>query len=199
MKMRHFLCYFLLWTALVSPALAHHIMGIPHYAYDKNYPQLPFVETTAQSGDWDLRLTYLPGVVEPGQRIRFKLYGKNRVSGDPLRVPLVGQARKVAFGSKPKPLGEAFPVRVGKGPEGNDYKFFLTFPDYDSYEILIRFEFPGGSVEEIPFPVAVGVTDDTNLLIGAVGLLCFAVICVRVVKTREAAARQEVRAGKVKA
>lgn len=165
-----------------APVAAHHIMGIPHYAYDENYPQLPFVEVTAQSGAWDLRFTYFPGLIQPGERIRFKLYGRHRESGEPLRVPLVAQLRRRRFAAASEPLAEPFPLRVGKGPEGNDYKFFKTFPDYDSYEVLVRFPFPDGSVEEIPFPVDVGQSDDTPLLAAAFGLLLAAVVTVRVLK-----------------
>lgn len=164
---------------------AHHIIGIPHYAYDESYPQLPFVEIVATSGPWDIRMTYMPGLIEPGQRIRFKLYAVHRESREPLRRDLVGQVRCRRFGARPEPVAEPFPIRVGKGPEGNDYKFFLEFPGYDAYEVLVRFEFPDGAVEEIPFPVAVGVTDDTPVLGGAVLLILVAALAVRYLKGRE--------------
>lgn len=176
-------------TACVS-ASAHHILGVPHYAYDENYPQLPFVEVMARSGDWDLRLTYYPGIIQPGERIRFKLYGRHVETKEPLRVPLTGLVQKVAWGQGAAALGEPFAIRVGKGPEGNDYKFFLEFPDYEAYQVLVRFEFPDGGTEEIPFPVTVGVSDDTPLLLGALLVLVGAIITARVLKSRPRAARE---------
>lgn len=176
----------LLLGALATALSAHHIIGIPHYAYDENYPQLPFVEIVATSGPWDIRMTYLPGIIEPNQRIRFKLYAVHRETREPLREDLVGQVRKVRFGQAPEPVAPAFPIRVGKGPEGNDYKFFHEFPSYDEYQVLVRFEFPDGGVEEIPFPVTVGTTDDTPVLAGAVILILLAAVIVRYLKGRDA-------------
>lgn len=169
----------------LSPAAlrAHHILGIPHYAYDEAYPELPFVEIMAQSGDWDLRMSYMPGIVRAGDRVRVKLYGKSRSTGRPLQIPLVGQLRKVRFGRR-EPVAEAFPIEVGKGPEGNDYKFFLTLPETEDYEILIRFPFPGVEVEEIPFPIKVGETDDRYFFGAAVALLAGLVLFVRFKKAR---------------
>lgn len=171
---------------VAGAAQAHHIIGIPHYAYDESYPQLPFVEIVATSGDWDIRMTYMPGIIEPGQRVRFKLYAVHRETREPLREDLVGQVRRVRFGARPEAAAPAFPIRVGKGPEGNDYKFFQEFPSYDAYEVLVRFEFPDGAVEEIPFPVTVGVTDDTPVLGGAILLVLAAALTVRYLKGKEA-------------
>lgn len=175
----------ILLVFLATSAGAHHIMGIPHYAYDENYPQLPFVEITAQSGPWDLRLTYFPGIIQPGERIRFKLYGRHRETGEPLRVPLVGRVEQRAFLRAAAPVGEPFPIRVGKGPEGNDYKFFLSFPEHEAYQVRVRFPFPGLPAEEIPFPVDVGVTDDTPLFLLALGAFAGLVLYVRIQKRRE--------------
>jgi hypothetical protein len=174
-----------LLALVAGAAWSHHIIGIPHYAYDENYPQLPFVEIVATSGPWDIRMSYMPGIIEPGQRVRFKLYAVHRETREPLRKDLVGQVRRLRFGGSPEPVAPAFPIRVGKGPEGNDYKFFHEFPSYDAFEVLVRFEFPDGAVEEIPFPVTVGVTDDTPVLGGAILLVFFAAVVVRYLKGRD--------------
>ncbi len=179
-----------LWVALVlaglgaGPARGHHILGIPHYAYDENYPQVAFVEILAQSGPYDIRMSYMPGIVEAGARIRFKLYAVDRGTHQPFRLPLTGRVEKVRFGRSPEVVVEEFPIEVGTGPEGNDYKFFLSFPEVEAYRVVVRFPFPGVDAEEIPFPVQVGVTDDTPLLVGALACLVAMVVGVRFAKRR---------------
>ena len=44
---------------------AHHIMGIPHYSYDENYPQAPVLKLVEIVGDWKIQLTGYPGQPKP--------------------------------------------------------------------------------------------------------------------------------------
>jgi hypothetical protein len=188
--MSRFPCRFLVLgicgaAAVLVPASAraHHILGLPHYKYDESYPQIPFVEVQAQTAAHTLTFTYLPGTPVPGERVRFKLYVQAMASGKPFREPLTAQFFRAHTFGDDEPLGEPFTLRVGSGPEGNDYKFFYTFDANDSY--VLRLSFPeGGTVEVVPFPVQVGQTDDRPLLLGAVVILIGTIIGVRIAKTR---------------
>lgn len=162
---------------------AHHILGIPHYKYGKDYPQIPYLEVLAQVGASDLDFTYFPGMPKPGERVRFKLYVRNRESGEVFRQPLAVEVVRKRFLRAAVPVAEPFEIRPGIGPEKNDYKFFLTFDDAEAYEI--RVHFPNGEgIETIPFPVVIGKTDDRPLIFGAVGILGLAVGSVAIVKRR---------------
>ena len=44
----------LLWP---QTAAAHHILGLPHYSYKENYPQVPTLEYPATSGPYDILMT----------------------------------------------------------------------------------------------------------------------------------------------
>ncbi len=163
-----------------STAEAHHILGIPHYKYSEEYPQIPFVEIMAQTGPHDLHFTYFPGTPQPGEAIRFKLYAKNRASGEPFREPLAIEVRKTRFLAQSTLISEK-EIRTGIGPEANDYKFFLTFEEAEAYEVHLKFP-NGEGLENIPFPVTIGKTDDRPLFFGAAALLLLSIFVVAVVK-----------------
>ncbi len=172
-----------LLLGLPGAAAAHHILGLPHYKYSKDYPQIPFVEIMARTRHHELTFTYFPGTPEPGQRVRFKLYVKDMRDGKPFRKPLAAQVVQRRFIRDNLPLGERLTLRTGVGPEANDYKFFLTFPNAEAYEVQVTFP-EGGAVEVIPFAVTIGQTDDRPLLLGAAGTLALAVVIVALINRR---------------
>ena len=173
----------LMLFAMPSLAAAHHILGIPHYKYDENYPQIPFLEVIAQVGPTDLDFTYFPGIPNPGDAVRFKLYVHNRDTGEAFRDPLTVHVVRKRFLQGDAAVVAPFEIRPGVGPEKNDYKFFLTFEAAEAYEV--RVQFPNGDgFEVIPFPVVIGKTDDRPLLFGAVGILGMTVVSVAMVKKK---------------
>lgn len=157
-------------------------MGIPHYKYGEEYPQIPYVEVMAQTTKHDLHFTYYPGTPVPGERVRFKLYVKDRQTGEPFRESLPVQIVQKTFFGPPIPVAERT-IQVGVGPEKNDYKFFETFDAAEAFEV--RVDFPDGErMERIPFPVTIGETDDRPLIFGAAGIVGLTVIAVAVAKRR---------------
>lgn len=179
----------LLVAALPTAVAAHHILGIPHYKYDDTYPQIPYLEVIAQVGSTDLDFTYFPGIPEPGQAVRFKLYVHDRVTGEVFREPLRARVVRTTFFGGDTVVAEPFQIRTGKGPEGNDYKFFLTFAAAEAYEVQVSFP-NGDQVEVIPFPVVIGETDDTPLIFGAAGVLGLTVVAVAIVKKKRRSAHR---------
>lgn len=163
-------------------AMGHHILGIPHYKYGTDYPQIPYAEVLAEVGDYNIHFTYFPGTPKPGERVRFKLYAFNRETKELFLEPLkVVFRRKTTFGSEA--YGEPTTIRPGVGPEKNDYKFFTSFDEATAYQVEVHFP-NDGDIEKIPFPVQIGETDPRPLLLGAIGILGFAVIGVGVAKRR---------------
>jgi hypothetical protein len=167
---------------------AHHVLGLPHYKYGDEYPQIPYLEVIAQVGSTDLDFTYFPGIPRPGESVRFKLYIRDRETGEPYREPLRAEVVKRRFLRRPTQVAAPFEIRTGSGPEKNDYKFFLTFQEPEAYQVRVHFPH-GGAVETIPFPVVIGKTDDRPLLFAAAGLLGLAVVAVAMVKRRRRGAR----------
>jgi hypothetical protein len=168
-----------------TSALAHHILGLPHYKYGDDYPQIPYVEVLAQVESYDLYFTYFPGTPKPGERIRFKLYIVDRETNEPFREPLRVDMLETRAVRADRVIEGPLTIQPGVGPEANDYKFFYAFSDADAY--AVRVHFPNGAsgeFERIAFPVQIGETDTRPLLGGAVLILGLSITSVAVVKRR---------------
>ncbi|MBW2459349.1 MAG: hypothetical protein JRI68_32955 [Deltaproteobacteria bacterium] len=172
----------LTWISWAQHAHGHHILGLPHYKYGDDYPQIPYVEILGQVDTKALHFTYFPGTPKPGERVRFKLYVKDQRTGEPFREPLRAVVVRKQTLQRAEQL-EVLELRTGQGPEGNDYKFFHVFDHPEAFEIRVTFPTSNGS-EVVPFPVHIGVTDTRPLFGGAVAVLVLAIGTVAVVKRR---------------
>ncbi|MCA9621642.1 MAG: hypothetical protein KC731_21615 [Myxococcales bacterium] len=170
-------------SLLGGAAAAHHILGIPHYKYSEEYPQIPFLEVLAQTPEADVYFTHMPGTPRPGEDVRFKIYATRRPGGEPLTPAMKVEVFRKEFGGGLHAVAAPFSLEAGLGPEANDFKFFMAFAEPEAY--VVRVHFPeGGRTEVIDFPVTIGETDDRPLFGGAVGLLFAAVAAVAVMKRR---------------
>ncbi|MEK6544149.1 MAG: hypothetical protein AABZ44_06925, partial [Elusimicrobiota bacterium] len=66
-----------------APLYAHHILGIPHYTYDENYPQMPYVKLVERVGRWEFQITGFPGHPKPGERTQWNVYAHDIVTHQP--------------------------------------------------------------------------------------------------------------------
>ncbi len=176
-----------MWLAaatLAAPTAAHHILGIPHYKYSEEYPQIPFVEVQARTPYSDVHFTYLPGTPRPGQDVRFKLYAKRRADGTPRTPKMMVEVVKHTFLGGTEPVLAPFEIEAGDGPESNDFKFFLRFEEAEAYAVRVHYPDESGEIERIDFPVTIGATDDRPLFAGAFGVVALAVATVFVVKRK---------------
>lgn len=168
---------------IAGPAAAHHILGIPHYKYSEEYPQIPFVEVQAQTPDSDVHFTYMPGTPRPGEDVRFKIYAKHRADGTPRTPTMKVEVLKKTFFGGDEPIMDPFEIEPGSGPEAHDFKFFLRFEQAEAYQV--RLHYPDDKqMEVIDFPVTIGETDDRPLIAGAFGSLVVAAVAVGVTKRR---------------
>jgi hypothetical protein len=169
---------------LSAPAAAHHILGIPHYKYSEEYPQIPYVEVEAQTPHSELHFTYMPGTPRPGQDVRFKLYAKSLTDGTPRTPPMKVEVMKNSFIGDPEPVMEAFTIEPGVGPEANDFKFFLRFEEAEAFIVRVHYLDENDQTEVIDFPVTIGETDDRPLIAAAFGIIVFAAAAVGITKRR---------------
>ena len=66
---------------LLTAASGHHILGIPHYSYDEDYPQTPILTYRLMAGAYEVRMTGYPGVPVPGERCDLHVYIQDPDSG----------------------------------------------------------------------------------------------------------------------
>lgn len=180
-----------LLAGAASVAHAHHIIGIPHYAYDQNYPQAPVLKLLERVGSWDFQLTSYPGTPTPGERTEIHLYvadaATRAVYRDSVRIEVFAVS---AFGANERVYGPC----EDTGDE-KLFKFQPVYPADGNYEIV--FSFPDGDViSTLRFPMVVGEPGSPFWSVGlyAAGLLCFVVVirAIRIKRERRRRAQQAV-------
>lgn len=156
-----------------SPAGAHHILGIPHYAYEEEYPQTPVLTFTVTAGPHEVKMTSYPGNPQPGEACSIHLYITRRDSG----APFDGEVVLSVF--KDRLLGEG-PVIYGP-VEGHleeaMYKFYPRFDEEANYVVRVAFE-ADGEHWIIDMPMVAGEPGSPWATLGlfAGGLIVFVVV-----------------------
>ena len=165
----------LILAVLLIPAAAHahHIMGIPHYAYDEQYPQTPVLTYRVDAGPYELRMTGYPGHPKPGERSSIHVYINRRdngaLYGSMVRATVFQDAMigddPVVYG----PIDAAIEERV--------FKFYPTYQEVANYTIRIEFD-----VEGVPWiidlPMVVGEPGSPMAVLGGIagGTLLFLIV-----------------------
>lgn len=176
------------WLALVvtlaaaGPARAHHILGIPHYAYDEQYPQTPVLTYRVDAGAWEVKTTGYPGVPQPGERTSFHVYLRHRESGRLFDGPVtLTVKRDRLIGSDPVVYGPATAEQ-----EEAVFKFHPEFAETANYVVRIHFD-ADGAPWDIDLPVVVGEPGSPWLVLGGAGaLLALFLLVVRAVRIKRA-------------
>ena len=177
----------LLVSLTATSALSHHILGIPHYAYDKEWPQAPVLKLVEKVGEWEVTLTGYPGRPKPGVRADVTVYAWDPATGAVYDGAVRLEAAQV------RALGGQHPFF---GPEesrrnGTLHKFSVTYPEDGNYEMTLHLT-AGGVPSTLRFPLVVGDPPSPwrPLGLGAGGFLLFIVTvrAVRIKRSRRAAA-----------
>ncbi len=140
-------------TLLLMPrvAVAHHILGLPHYSYKENYPQRPTLEYPATTGPYDVLFTSYPGVPVPGEPANLAFYIKDRESKRVYDEPLtIRVLRTATFGDN-----ELILPSTTRTPFDHEYKLHMTFPIDGEYIVELSMSVEG-RVEVIPFLMIAG-------------------------------------------
>ena len=137
---------------LLAPVLyAHHILGIPHYAYDEEYPQAPVITYKVEAGPYLLNLTGYPGKPVPGELSQMHVYIRRTaqetdVFPGPIQVEI---HREMFLGEKCifKPTETRF--------DENLHKFSPVYEEEGRYRVRLEMRLEGEPYE-IDFPMIVG-------------------------------------------
>ncbi len=154
-------------AALLTPApsAAHHILGIPHYAYDEQYPQTPVLTYRLEAGANEVRMTGYPGVPAPGERCSLHVYIRRTDTGalfDDKVTLTVTEDRLI--GTDPIVYG---PVTAGL--EEAVYKFFPQFDSEANFSARIEFE-ADGAPWVIDLPIVVGEPGSPWIVLGSIAV-----------------------------
>jgi hypothetical protein len=175
-------------------AFAHHILGIPHYAYDERYPQTPVLTYRMEAGPREVKMTGYPGVPVPGERWSLHVYVRDRDTGTPFDGGVTATVMRdrwlredpIVYGPRTAALEEAV------------YKFYPEFDAEGDY--LVRFTFEAdGTPWTVDLPVVAGEPGSPGAVLVAVmaAMLIFLIVirAVRIKVRRHAARAPERRAG----
>ncbi len=168
---------------------AHHILGLPHYSYKENYPQVPTLEYPASAGPYDIVMTSYPGVPTPGEAANVAFYIRNRDSEAPFSNAVNVRVLQTATFGRSKTVLETTRIE----PMDNMHKMAVTFPQDGEFIVELTMDVEG-QVEVIPFLMVAGhPTATASVLAGIGGGLALFIIVVRAVKIK-AKRRQSVSA-----
>lgn len=165
---------------LAGVAAAHHILGIPHYAYDESYPQAPVITYSVVAGPYLVKVTGYPGKPSPGELAQVHAY-VTRVD-DPselFRGPIDARLERDGL------LGPS----VVWGPsaarfEENLHKLAPRFGEEGRYRLRLELDLEGQPYE-IDFPLVVGQpADPTATLLGWGAALALLVVAVRAARIK---------------
>jgi hypothetical protein len=171
-----------LFSSMAVTADAHHILGVPHYAYDDDYPQTPVLTYRVDAGAYDVKMTGYPGKVEPGQRCSLHLYVHHKASGEVLDVPITMRVTldrllvedPVVYG----PMQARLDERI--------YKFHPHFDEEGEYLVNVQFE-ADGEPWSIDLPLVVGEPSSPLLLLGtSVAGLTLLIVALRAIRIKRA-------------
>ncbi len=154
-----------LWMFAPAAATAHHILGIPHYAYDEQYPQTPVLTYRVDAGAHEVRMTGYPGVPAPGERCSLHVYIRRSDSGatfDDQVTLTVSEDRLI--GTDPVVYG---PVTATL--EESVYKFFPEFESEANYTARIEFH-ADNEPWMIDLPMVVGEPGSPWLVLAGVAV-----------------------------
>lgn len=188
--MRRAACTGLLLLFVASTSHAHHIMGIPHYAYDERYPQTPILTYVAELGPNEVRMTGYPGIPQPGERCSLHVYIQEIESKELFEGDVTLTVYREGLFSDDEIIYGPMTVEI----EENVYKFYPEFDWEANYLVRIQY-----AAEDAPWtidlPMVVGNPGSPWKLLsaGIAGVILFLVVirAVRIKRTR--ARRHELR------
>ena len=180
MKTRRILSLCLVPTLLTCSATAHHILGLPHYSYKENYPQVPTLEYPARSGPYEILMTCYPGKPKPGEAANLAIYIKDETNGLPYNRPIQVRVLQTFTFGRNKDILPASAVPFFEQP----HEVSVTFPNDGEYIVELTMEVEG-SPEIIPFLMVASEPSATVSVLVALGLfLALFLIVVRAVRIK---------------
>ena len=173
MTMLRWIAVGLLWLLATELAAAHHILGVPHYAYDESYPQAPVITYVVEAGPYKINVTGYPGRPAPGELGEVHAYirratDESEVFAGPISARLERDRMlgpEVVWG----PLDTRF--------EENLHKLTPSYGEAGNYRIRLEMMLEGQPYE-IDFPMVVGdpASATATLLAWGGSLLAFVVL-----------------------
>jgi hypothetical protein len=185
-RKRAVLCAFSL-VALSAVAAAHHIMGVPHYAYDESYPQAPVITYAVEAGPYVIKLTGYPGRPAPGELSEVRAYISRSEGGEVFEGPISARIERDGL-LGPEVIWGPTETRF----EENLHKLSPRYGEAGNYRVRLEMMLEGQPYE-IDFPLVVGdPADPAAVLVAWGGALLALIVMVRAARIKLARRRRAV-------
>lgn len=136
---------------LALVASAHHIMGIPHYAYDESYPQAPVITYAVEAGPYLVKVTGYPGRPGPHSLAEVHAYvTRASDASDVFDGPIAARLERDGL-LGPKVVWGPIETRF----EENLHKLAPRFGEAGNYRVRLEMMLEGQPYE-IDFPIVAG-------------------------------------------
>ena len=151
---------------LMVPArcAAHHILGVPHYAYDEEYPQTPVLTYSAEAGDFEVKTTAYPSEIVAGEPVTLHVYVRDSRSGTPYDGTVTMRIDRKRGLAAPAPVYGPINAELDE----RIYKFHPIFPVDARYRALLAFRADGESWT-VELPLVIGEPASPWTIAGWVG------------------------------
>ena len=133
-----------------APAHGHHVIGVPHYVTDADYPE-PILTLTERVGPWRIGLIHVPGNPDPSQSTEIRFRITNSASGNDLDQPVSVSVRRLRVLGPPMEVDTPYRVM----PEQGSYDLRVSYPSTGNYHVTLSFT-DGEVQSDMVFPVVVG-------------------------------------------
>lgn len=161
-------------------AEAHHIMGVPHYAYSEEYPQTPVLTYKVLAGRYDLRMMGYPGKPKPGETCTLSVVIQERESRETFPGKVYLTVREdVLVGEDPIIYGPMEALW-----EDGVFKFSPNLPKEANYIVRVHYQ-ADGAPWDIDLPMTAGDPGSPLATLGIyLGALLALVIIVRAIRIK---------------
>lgn len=172
--------------AVCTPANAHHILGVPHYAYDEEYPQTPVLTYSVNTGPHQVRMTGYPGMPNPGDACSLHVYISDASDDVPFDSTVTMTVLRERFFGK----GSVVYGPVEAQLEEAMYKFHPRFEEEANY--LVRIEYQAEGVPWIiDLPMVAGDPGSPwAVVLGVAGAATAFLIVIRAIRIKMARRRR---------
>ncbi|TFH22224.1 MAG: hypothetical protein E4H03_08865, partial [Myxococcales bacterium] len=122
-----------------TASTAHHILGVPHYAYDEDYPQTPVLTYRAEAGHYEVKTTAYPGEIVAGEPVTLHVYVRDLRTGAPYDGSVTIRIDRKRGLAAPTPVYGPINAELDE----RIYKFHPVFPVDARYRALLAFRAEG--------------------------------------------------------
>lgn len=164
-----------------SQVTAHHQLGLPHYLYSEEYPQIPTMVIDADAEGYKVTFSTYPGNPVPGETVRIKIYIRHAATDEVYTEPVEMWIEVDKFFGGEEIVLESRTVHS----EYNEYKLTHVFEKAEKYNINLRFQPRDDYYETIPFPIVIGQTDFSIVPIAVFVLLAGIFVAVGLTKRKK--------------